>query len=64
MYNKVVDIVIVMLFIANFAIGILYYCDPSFFEKLDDDTIMIIALSMVGSWAIIGGLAFSAEMSK
>lgn len=64
MYKKVVDIVIVILFIANFAIGILYYYDPSFFEKLDDDTIMTIALSMVGSWAIIGGLAWGAEMSK
>lgn len=64
MYNKVVDTIIVMLFIANFAIGIWYYYNPSFFEKLDDDTIIIITLSMVGSWAIIGGLAFSAEMSK
>ena len=64
MYNKVVDIVIVVLLIANFAIAIWYCFDPSFMDKLEDDTRITIALSMVGSWAIIGGLALGAEMSK
>ena len=64
MYKKIADIIIILIIIANFAIAILYYCDQSFFEKLDGDTIMTIALSMVGSWAIMGGLAFSVEMSK
>ena len=64
MYKKVADIIIIMFLIANFAIAIWYCFDPSFFkDKLEDGTRTTIALSMVGSWAIIGGLAFSAEMS-
>jgi hypothetical protein len=65
MYKKIVDIILTILLIANFAIAIWYCFDPSFFKyKLEDDTRTTIALSMVGSWAIIGGLAFSAEMSR
>ena len=64
MYKKIADIIITILLIANFAIAIWYSFDPSFIDKLEDDTRTTIALSMVGSWAIIGGLAFSVEMSK
>ena len=64
MYKKVADIIIIILLIANFAIGIWYCFDPSFMNKLEDDTRITIALSMVYSWAIMGGLAFSVEMSK
>lgn len=64
MYKKVAGIIIIILLIANFAIGIWYCFDPSFMDKLEDDTRITIALSMVYSWAIMGGLAFSVEMSK
>lgn len=64
MYKKITDIIIAILLIANLAIAIWYCFDPSFIDKLEDGTRITIALSMVGSWAIIGGLAFSAEMSK
>ena len=64
MYKKIADIIIITLLIANFAIAIWYRFDPSFMDKLEDDTRITIALSMVGSWAIMGGLAFSVEMSK
>lgn len=64
MYKKIADIIITIILIANFAIAIWYCFDPSFMDKLEDDTRMIIALSMVYSWAIMGGLAFSVEMSK
>ena len=64
MYKKIVDIIITILLIANFAIAIWYCFDPSFMDKLEDNTRITIALSMVGSWAIMGGLAFSVEMSK
>ena len=64
MYKKVADIIIIILLIANFAIGIWYCFDPSFMNKLEDDTRITIALSMVGSWAIIGGLAFGADISR
>lgn len=64
MHKKIADIIIIMSLIANFAIAIWYCFDPSFMDKLEDDTRITIALSMVGSWAIMGGLAFSVEMSK
>ena len=64
MYKKVADIIIIILLIANFAIAIWYCFDPSFMDKLEDNTRITIALSMVYSWAIMGGLAFSVEMSK
>ena len=64
MYQKIADIIITILLIANFAIAIWYCFDPSFMDKLEYDTRMAIGLSMVGSWCIIGGLAFSVEMSK
>lgn len=64
MYKKIVDIIITILLIANFAIAIWYCFDPSFMDKLEDNTRITIALSMVYSWAIMGGLAFSVEMSK
>lgn len=57
MYKKIADIIIAILSIANFAIIIWYCFDPSFMDKLEDDTRITIALSMVGSWSIIGGLA-------
>ena len=64
MYQKIADIIITILLIANFAIAIWYCFDPSFMDKLEDDTRITIALSMVGSWGIIGGLAYGAEMSR
>ena len=64
MYQKIADTIITILLIANFAIGIWYCFDPSFMDKLEDDTRTTIALSMVGSWGIIGGLAFSIDMSR
>lgn len=64
MHKKIADIIIIIFLIANFAIAIWYCFDPSFMDKLEDDTRITIALSMVGSWAIMGGFAFSAEMSK
>ena len=64
MYKKIADIIIIILLIANFAIGIWYCFDPSFIDKLEDDTRTVIALSMVGSWSIIGGLAYGLEMSR
>ena len=64
MHKKIADIIITILLIANFAIAIWYCFDPTFMDKLEDDTRITIALSMVGSWAIIGGLAFSVEMSQ
>jgi hypothetical protein len=33
-------------------------------DKLEDNTRITIALSMVYSWGIIGGLAFGVDMSK
>jgi hypothetical protein len=57
MYKKIVDIIIAILSIANFAIIIWYCFDPSFMDKLEDDTRITIALSMVTSWSIMGGLA-------
>lgn len=64
MYEKIASIIVTILLIANFAIGIWYCFDPSFMDKLEYSTRMTIGLSMVGSWAIMGGLAFSAEMSR
>ena len=64
MYQKIADIIITILSIANLAIIIWYCFDPSFMDKLEDDTRITIALSMVGSWSIIGGLAYGAEMSR
>jgi hypothetical protein len=64
MYEKIADIIIIILVIANLAIAIWYCFDPSFIDKLDDDTSNAIALSMVGSWCVIGGLARGVEMSK
>ena len=64
MHKKIVDIIITILLIANFAIVIWYCFDPSFMDKLEDDTRITIALYMVGSWGIIGGLAFGVEMSR
>lgn len=64
MYKKIADIIIIILLIANFAIAIWYCFDPSFMDKLEDDTSITIGLSMVGSWAIIGGLAHGIEMSR
>ena len=63
MYKKIADIIITILLIANFAIVIWYCFDSSFMDKLEDDIRITIALSMVGSWAIIGGLAHGVEMS-
>lgn len=57
MYKKIADIIIAILSIANFAIIIWYCFNPSFMDKLEDDTRITIALSMVGSWSIMGGLA-------
>ena len=64
MHKKIADIIITILLIANFAIAIWYCFDPSFMDKLEDDTRTTIALSMVGSWAIIGGLEHGVEMSR
>jgi len=64
MHKKIADITIIILLIANFAIAIWYCFDPSFMDKLEDETSNTIALSMVGSWAIIGGLAYGVEMSQ
>lgn len=64
MYKKIADIIIIILVIPNIAITIWYCFDPSFMDKLEDDTRITIALSMVGSWGIIGGIAYGAEMSK
>ena len=64
MYKKIADTIIIILLIANFAIVVWYCFDPSFMDKLEDDTRTTIALAMVGSWATIGGLAFSVEMSR
>ena len=64
MYKKIIDIILTILLIANFAIVIWYCFDPSFMDKLEDNIRTTIALSMVGSWAIMGGFAFSAEMSR
>ncbi len=64
MHKKIADIIITILLIANFAIAIWYCFDPSFMDKLEDSTRITIALSMVGSWAIIGGLAYGVEMSQ
>ena len=64
MYQKIADIIIIILLIANFAIAIWYCFDPSFMDKLEDDTSNALALSMVGSWGIIGGLAYGVEMSR
>lgn len=64
MYQKIADIIISILLIANLAIAIWYCFDPSFMDKLDADTSTTIGLSMVGSWAIIGGLAYGVEMSR
>lgn len=64
MYQKIADIIIIILLIANFAILIWYCFDASFMDKLEDDTRITIALSMVGSWTIIGGIAYGAEMSR
>ena len=64
MYEKVANIIIIIFLIANFAIAIWYCFDPSFMDKLEDDTRITIGLTMVGSWALIGSLAFSVEMSK
>lgn len=64
MYKKVADIIIIILLIANFAIGIWYCFDPFFMDKLEDNTRITIALSMVYSWGIIGGFAYGVKMSK
>lgn len=64
MHKKIADITIIILLIANFAIAIWYCFDPFFMDKLEDDTRITIALAMVGSWAIMGGLAFSVKMSE
>lgn len=64
MYQKIADIIIIILLIANFAIAIWYCFDTSFMDKLEDDTRITIALSLVGSWGIIGGLAFGADISR
>ena len=64
MYKKIADIIIIILLIANFAIAIWCCFDPSFIDKLEDNTRITIALSMVGSWSIIGDLAHGVEMSR
>ena len=64
MYQKIAYIIISILLIANLAIAIWYCFDSSFMDKLEDNTRITIALSMVGSWGIIGGLAYGAEMSR
>ena len=64
MYKKIAGIIITILLIANYAIAIWYYFDPSFIDKLEDNTRITIALSMVYSWGIIGGLAHAVEMSR
>jgi hypothetical protein len=63
-HQKIADIIIKLLLIANFAIVIWYCFDPSFMDKLEDNTRMTIALSMVYSWGIIGGFALGAKQSK
>jgi hypothetical protein len=64
MYEKIANIIIVILVIANLAITIWYCFDPSFMDKLEDDTRITIAFSMMGSWTIIGGLASGVKMSR
>jgi len=64
MHQKIADTIITILLIANFAIAIWYCFDPSFMDKLEDNTRMTIALSMVYSWGIIGGFALGGDMSK
>ena len=64
MHKKIADIIIIILLIANLAIAIWYCVDPSFIDKLEDDTSTAIGLSMVASWAIIGGLARYVQMLK
>ena len=62
MYSKIVGIIIIILLIANIAIAV-WECFIDL-SSIDNDTRIIITLSMVGSWAIMGGLAFSASMSE
>ena len=63
-HQKIADIIITILLIANFAIAIWYCFDPSFMDKLENNTRMTIALSMVYSWGIIGGFALGGDTSK
>ena len=64
MYKKIACIISIILLIANFAIAIWCCFDPFFMDKLEDNTRITIALSMVGSWGIIGGLVHGIEMSR